>query len=96
VTTAALRVLGLADDPGSGTISPPVEPALVSLKASRVLSLLLTRLYALWTAGSAWTTPWERRTTAKISARGIYRDPVQGQPRALRESQRSPLVGPCC
>ena len=77
--TAALRVLGLADDPRFGTFHRLLSRARwSSLQASRVLlSLLLTAFVPSGPLVLGLDDTIERRTGKKISARGIYRDPVR-------------------
>ena len=77
--TAALRVLGLADDPRFGTFHRLLNRARwSSLHASRVLlSLLLTAFIPSGPLVLGLDDTIERRTGEKISARGIYRDPVR-------------------
>ena len=77
--TAALRVLGLTDDPRFGTFHRLLNRARwSSLQASRVLLGLLMAAFA--PSGPlvfGLDDTIERRNGAKISARGIYRDPVR-------------------
>ncbi|THF69133.1 transposase [Deinococcus sp. Arct2-2] len=77
--TAALRVLGLADDPRFGTFHRLLNRARwSSLQASRVLlGLLLMALVPSGPLVLGLDDTIERRTGAKISAKGIYRDPVR-------------------
>jgi len=77
--TAALRVLGLADDPKFGTFHRLLNRARwSSLQASRVLlGLLLTAFVPSGPLVLGLDDTIERRTGAKISAKGIYRDPVR-------------------
>ena len=77
--TAALRVLGLADDPRFGTFHRLLSRARwSSLQASRVLlGLLLTAFVPSGPLVLGLDDTIERRTGAKISAKGIYRDPVR-------------------
>ncbi len=77
--TAALRVLGLADDPRFGTFHRLLSRARwSSLQASRVLlGLLLTAFVPSGPLILGLDDTIERRTGAKISAKGIYRDPVR-------------------
>jgi len=77
--TAALRVLGLADDPRFGTFHRLLSRAhWSSLQASRVLlGLLLTTFVPSGPLVLGLDDTIERRTGAKISAKGIYRDPVR-------------------
>ena len=79
IVTAALRVLGLADDPRFGTFHRLLNRARwSSLQASRVLLCLL--MVAFVPSGPlvlGLDDTIERRTGAKISAKGIYRDPVR-------------------
>ncbi|WP_407542903.1 transposase [Deinococcus radiomollis] len=77
--TAALRVLGLADDPKFGTFHRLLNRARwSSLQASRVLlGLLLTAFEHSGLLVLGLDDTIERRTGAKISAKGIYRDPVR-------------------
>ena len=77
--TAALRVLGLADDPRFGTFHRLLSRARwSSLHVSRVLlSLLLTAFIPSGPLVLGLDDTIERRTGEKISARGIYRDPVR-------------------
>nr|WP_078304567.1 transposase [Deinococcus sp. LM3] len=77
--TAALRVLGLADDPRFGTFHRLLSRARwSSLQASQVLfSLLLTAFVPSGPLVLGLDDTIERRTGKKISARGIYRDPVR-------------------
>ena len=77
--TAALRVLGLADDPTFGTFHRLLNRARWSnLQASRVL--LGLRMSAFVPSGPlvlGLDDTRERRTGAQISAKGMYRDPVR-------------------
>ncbi|WP_168733500.1 transposase [Deinococcus sp. Arct2-2] len=77
--TAALRVLGLADDPRFGTFHRLLNRARwSSLQASRVLlGLLLMALVPSGPLVLGLDDTIERRTGAKIRAKGIYRDPVR-------------------
>ena len=77
--TAALRVLGLADDPRFGTFHRLLSRARwSSLQASRVLlSLLLVAFVPSGPLVLGLDDTIERRIGAKISAKGIYRDPVR-------------------
>ena len=77
--TAALRVLGLADDPRFGTYHRLLSRARwSSLQASRVLlGLLLDALVPSGPLVLGLDDTIERRTGEKISAKGIYRDPVR-------------------
>ena len=77
--TAALRVLGLADDPKFGTFHRLLNRARwSSLQASRVLlGLLLAAFVPSGPLVLGLDDTIERRTGAKISAKGIYRDPVR-------------------
>ena len=77
--TAALRVLGLADDPRFGTYHRLLNRArLSSLQASRVLlGLLLDAFVPSGPLVLGLDDTIERRTGEKISAKGIYRDPVR-------------------
>jgi len=77
--TAALRVLGLADDPRFGTFHRLLSRARwSSLQASRVLlGLLLTALVPSGPLVLGLDDTTLRRTGAKIRAKGIYRDPVR-------------------
>ena len=77
--TAALRVLGLADDPGFGTFHRLLNRARwSSLQASRVLlELLLAAFIPSGPLLLGLDDTIERRTGAKIRAKGIYRDPVR-------------------
>ncbi|WP_240741160.1 transposase [Deinococcus sp. Arct2-2] len=77
--TAALRVLGLADDPRFGTFHRLLSRARwSSLQASRVLlGLLVTACVPSGPLVLGLDDTIERRTGAKISAKGIYRDPVR-------------------
>ena len=77
--TSALRVLGLADDPRFGTFHRLLNRARwSSLQASRVLlGLLLAAFVPSGPLILGLDDTIERRTGKKISARGIYRDPVR-------------------
>jgi hypothetical protein len=82
--TQALRVMGLADQPGFGRYHEALNRA--RWDAREVACRLLLHLLAvLWPSGEvviAIDDTIERRWGAKINARGIYRDPVrssQGQ-----------------
>ena len=82
--TQALRVMGLADQPGFGRYHEALNRA--RWDARDVSRRLLVHLLAvLWPSGEvviAVDDTIERRWGAKIKARGIYRDPVrssQGQ-----------------
>ena len=77
--TAALQVLGLADDPRFGTYHRLLNRTRWSnLHASQaLLSLLLTALVPSGPLVLGPDDTIERRTDEKISARGIYRDPVR-------------------
>ncbi len=77
--TAALRVLGLADDPRFGTFHRLLSRARwSSLLASRVLlGLLLAAFVPSGPLVLGLDDTIERRTGRKISAKGIYRDPVR-------------------
>ncbi|WP_225430198.1 transposase [Deinococcus detaillensis] len=77
--TAALGVLGLADDPRFGTFHRLLNWARwFSLQASQVLlSLLLIAFVPSGPLVLGLDDTIERRTGKNISARGIYRDPVR-------------------
>jgi len=77
--TAALRVLGLADDPRFGTYHRLLNRARwSSLQASRVLlGLLLDAFVPSGPLVLGLDDTIERRTGEKIRAKGIYRDPVR-------------------
>ncbi|WP_407542640.1 transposase [Deinococcus radiomollis] len=77
--TAALRVLGLADDPRFGTFHHLMSRARwSSLQVSRVLlNLLLTAFVPSGPLILGLDDTTLRRTGLKISARGICRDPVR-------------------
>ncbi|GGR23343.1 hypothetical protein GCM10008957_39110 [Deinococcus ruber] len=77
--TAALRVLGLADDPRFGTFHRLLNRARwSSLQASRVLlGLLLTAFVPSGPLLLGLDDTTLRRTGVKISAKGIDRDPVR-------------------
>ena len=77
--TAALRVLGLADDPRFTTYHRLLNRARwSSLQASRVLlELLLNTFVPSGPLVLGLDDTIERRTGEKISAKGIYRDPVR-------------------
>jgi hypothetical protein len=89
--TQALRVMGLADQPGFGRYHEALNRARWASEhaseGARDVSrrLLLHLLAVLWPSGEvviAVDDTIERRWGAKIKARGIYRDPVrssQGQ-----------------
>ena len=77
--TQALRVMGLADQPGFGRYHEVLNRARWN---SRDLARVLPRylLAVLWPDGEvviAIDDTIERRWGAKIKARGIYRDPVR-------------------
>ena len=84
--TAALRVLGLADDPKFGTFHRLLSRARwSSLQASRVLlGLLMAAFVPSGPLVLGLDDTIERRTGAKISAKGIYRDPVVRAGAAVR------------
>jgi hypothetical protein len=77
--TQALRVMGLADQPGFGRYHEVLNRA--RWDAREVARRLLLHLLAvLWPSGEvviAIDDSIERRWGAKIKARGIYRDPVR-------------------
>jgi hypothetical protein len=77
--TQALRVMGLADQPGFGRYHEALNRARWDARdVSR--RLLLHLLAVLWPSGEvviAVDDTIERRWGAKIKARGIYRDPVR-------------------
>ena len=77
--TAALRVLGMADDPKFGTFHRLLNRARwSSFQASRVLlGLLITAFVPSGPLILGLDDTTLRRTGAKISAKGIYRDPVR-------------------
>ena len=77
--TAALRVLGLADDPRFGVVHCLLRRARsCSLQASRVLlGLLLAALVPPGPLVLGLDDTIDRRTGNKISARGVSRDPVR-------------------
>ena len=77
--TAALRVLGMADDPRFGTFHHLLNRARwSSFQASRVLlGLLITAFVPSGPLILGLDDTTLRRTGAKISAKGIYRDPVR-------------------
>jgi len=77
--SAALWVLGLADDSKFGTFHRLLSRARwSSLQASRVLlGLLLTAFVPSGPLPLGLDDSIERRTGKKISAKGIYRDPVR-------------------
>ena len=77
--TAALRVLGLADDSRFGKFHRLLSRARwSSLQASRVLlGLLLATFVPSGPLVIGLDDTIERRSGAKISAKGIYRDPVR-------------------
>ena len=77
--TAALRALGLADDPRFSTFHRLLSRARwSSLQANWVLlGLLLTAFVLSGPLVLGLYETIERRTGAKISAKGIYRDPVR-------------------
>ncbi|WP_373292150.1 transposase [Deinococcus ruber] len=91
--TAALRVLGLADDPRFDTFHRLLNRARwSSLQASRVLlGLLLTAFMLSGPLVLGLDDTVERRTGVKISAKDLPR-PRQIQSRALCESQWSALA----
>ena len=82
--TQALRVMGLADQPGFGRYHEALNRARWDPR-DVARRLLLYLLAVLWPSGEviiAIDDTIERRWGAKIKARGIYRDPVrssQGQ-----------------
>jgi hypothetical protein len=82
--TQALRVMGLADQPGFGRYHEALNRARWDAR-DVARRLLLHLLAVLWPSGEviiAVDDSIERRWGAKIKARGIYRDPVrssQGQ-----------------
>jgi len=82
--TQALRVMGLADQPGFGRYHEALNRARWDSR-DVARRLLLHLLAVLWPSGEvviAVDDTIERRWGAKIKARGIYRDPVrssQGQ-----------------
>jgi hypothetical protein len=82
--TQALRVMGLADQPGFGRYHEALNRARWDSR-DVARRLLLHLLAVLWPSGEvviAIDDTIERRWGAKIKARGIYRDPVrssQGQ-----------------
>jgi hypothetical protein len=77
--TQALRVMGLADEPGFGRYHEALNRA--RWDSRDVARKLLRHLLAvLWPDGEvviAVDDTIERRWGAKIKARGIYRDPVR-------------------
>jgi hypothetical protein len=77
--TAALRVLGPADNPKFSTFHRLLNRAhWSSLQASRVLlGLLMVAFVPSGPLVLVLDDTIERRTGAKISAKGIYRDPVR-------------------
>src|SRR5664279_2262313 len=77
--TQALRVMGLADQPGFGRYHEALNRARWDAR-DVARRLLLHLLAVLWPNGEvviAVDDTVERRWGAKIKARGIYRDPVR-------------------
>jgi hypothetical protein len=77
--TQALRVMGLADEPGFGRYHEVLNRARWNSRAlaRRLLMLILDRLLPTGPVVIGIDDTIERRWGGKIRARGIYRDPVR-------------------
>ena len=92
--TQALRVMGLADEPGFRRYHEVLSRARWDARAvaRRLLLYIIDRLLPDGEVVIGIDDTIERRWGATISARGIYRDPVRSSQGPLRQDQRPALA----